>query len=215
MGVLSENTDCGRWHSKQAVHYLIEQGQSWVSTPLLKGAPAQSSQHVWGTRLRWVVTQNPSSSPSLNHLNSLYAFLYVWVPDWCCIFQLWRTIPLQAIFLSSRLLALRFLLRNPRDLLALLVILVKWGFQERSLAISTSGYLVKFTTSRVCPCREYWVGMGDLDGVIWMTWHLNSIFQSNSHSWRYQGRLVVVLTQQALWWPCKQLYRQQTALPGT
>ena len=53
--------------------------------------------------------------------------------------------------------------------------------------MSTPRYLAEATTSRVWPCKEYWVGIGDLDLVIRMTWHLpglNSIFQSNSHSWR-------------------------------
>ena len=53
-----------------------------------------------------------------------------------------------------------------RDLFALLLILVIWGFQERSLAIFTPKYLAEFTSSRFWPCREYWVEMGDLDWVI-------------------------------------------------
>ena len=67
--------------------------------------------------------------------------------------------------------------------------------------MSTPRYLAEATTSRVWSCKGYWVGMGDLDLVIRITCHLpglNSIFQSNSHSWRYQGHLGVVLTQRAL-----------------
>ena len=65
--------------------------------------------------------------------------------------------------------------------------------------MSTPRYLVEATTSRVWPCKEYWVGIGDLDLVLRMTWHLpglNSIFQSNPGG--YQGHLGVALTQQAL-----------------
>ena len=56
------------------------------------------------------------------------------------------------VSLSSGLLALlrflhcpgiRFFHKNPRDLFALLVILVIWGFQDRSLAISTPRYNLK------------------------------------------------------------------------
>ena len=93
-----------------------------------------------------------------------------------------------ALYLTKfKAFRLRFLLRKPRDLFALLVILVIWGFQDRSLAMSTPKYLAEATASRVWPCSEYWVGIGYHDLVIRVTWHLpglNSIFKSNSHSRR-------------------------------
>ena len=48
--------------------------------------------------------------------------------------------------------------------------------------MSTPRYLAEATTSRVWSCKEYWVGIDDLDLVIRTTWHLpglNSIFQSD------------------------------------
>ena len=38
--------------------------------------------------MRRVITQDPSSRPSLDHLNPLDVFLYLWVPDWCSVIQL-------------------------------------------------------------------------------------------------------------------------------
>ena len=83
--------------------------------------------------------------------------------------------------------------------------------------MSTPRYLAEATTSRVWPCKGNWVGMGDLDLVIRMTCHLpglNSIFQSNSHSWRV-SRSSWSCFDSAGFVMSKQLYRQRKALPGT
>ena len=79
---------CREWDSNKTMDYLVEEDQSWVSTPLFESAPDQSSQHVWNTRVGRVITQDPSSRPSLDHLDPLDIFLDMRVPDWCSIFQL-------------------------------------------------------------------------------------------------------------------------------
>ena len=71
-----------------SMYYFVEKDQSWVSTPLLNGTPAESSQHVWDTWVGWVVTQDPPSRPPLNHLDFLYVDKCVGVLDWSSILQL-------------------------------------------------------------------------------------------------------------------------------
>ena len=39
-----------------SMYYFVEKDQLWVSTPLLKGTPVESSQYVWDTWVGWVVT---------------------------------------------------------------------------------------------------------------------------------------------------------------
>ena len=62
---------------------------------------------------------------------------------------------------------LRFLLRKPSDLFAVLVILLIWVFQDRSFAMSTPRYLALATSSRVSPCKVYLVARGERDLVMW------------------------------------------------
>ena len=79
---------CREWDSNKTIDYLVEKAQSWVSTPLFESAPAQFSQHVSNTRVWRVITQDPSSRPTLDHLDPLDIFLDIRVRDWCSIFQL-------------------------------------------------------------------------------------------------------------------------------
>ena len=101
----------------------------------------------------WIVTKDPSSSPSLHHLNLKNIILMMGIPNWSSIFQLGRTMALNALSLSWGFLAFKFLWRNPKDLFAVFDILVTWDFHERSLDMSTPWYLAHDTTSSVWPWR--------------------------------------------------------------
>ena len=97
------------------------------------------------------------------------------------------TMALYAFSLIDEFCVRRFLLRKPSDLFAVLVILLIWVFQERSFAMSTPRYLALATSSRVSPCRVYFVGRGERDLVMCITWHLlglNCISHVISHTWR-------------------------------
>ena len=79
---------------------------------------------------------------------------------------------LYAFSLIEVFCVLRFLLRKPNDLLAVLV---------------TPRYLALAIASRVLPCIVYFVGRGELDLVMCITWHLlelNCISHAISHSGR-------------------------------
>ena len=94
---------------------------------------------------------------------------------------------LVCIFPYDVFCVLRFLPRKPSDLFAVLVILLIWVFQDRSFAMSTPRYLALATSSRVSPCRVYFVAKGECDVVMCVTWHLlglNCISHVISHTWR-------------------------------
>ena len=97
------------------------------------------------------------------------------------------TMALYAFSLSEVFCVLRFLLRKPSDLFAVMVIMLIWVFQDRSFAMSTPRYLALATASRVSPCRVYFVGRGERDLVMCITrplLGLNCISHVISHSWR-------------------------------
>ena len=48
---------------------------------------------------------------------------------------------------------------------AVLVILVIWGFHDKSFAISTPRYIAEDTTLSVWLCKIWEVGRGDLDRI--------------------------------------------------
>ena len=167
-------------HCDISMYYFTEKDQLWASMPLLRGKPTEFSQHVWDTWIWWVITQDPPSCLPLDHLNFMCVVKSVWVLDWSSILQLGTDNGL-VISLSSVFLALRFLLKKPRDLFAVFVILVIWGFHDKSLAMSMPRYFAEDTTSSVWPCKVYEVWSGYLDGVTQIIWHfpgLNSISQS-------------------------------------
>ena len=91
--------------------------------------------------------------------------MYAWARTFCG--QLWR---------------LR--LRNPRDLVALVVVCRMCSRQERSLLMWIPRYLPPSTTSRVWPWRWYLVSNGLFLRVIRMVVHFSGwkdICQSDSH----------------------------------
>ena len=63
----------------------------------------------------------------------------------------------------------RFLHRNPRDLLPVLVIQEIWDFQKMSFDLSTPKYQAQSTISSVWLWSEYVVGNGNLNLVICIT----------------------------------------------
>ena len=97
------------------------------------------------------------------------------------------TMALYAFSFSEVFCVLRFLLRKPSDLFAVLVILLIWVFRDRSFAMATPRYLALATSSSVSPCRVYFVGRGERDLLMCITWHLlglNCISHVISHTLR-------------------------------
>jgi len=81
-----------------------------------------------------------------------------------------------------------FLLRTPSVLFAFLEMRFMCVLHDRSEEMSTPRYFAEDTDSSIQLWRVYCVGIGFLNLVMWMTWHLEGL-NSMSHLWLERSRL--------------------------